>query len=109
MLAAVTSTHINSGSMIDIGPVRAAAQFTQDMLAILGLGSSEMNARANQGFFGRSRLGQDQQEEESMKPLPPTGEVIGAMVELRRAMRQLVLARNLKEKNCVHAAKQMKR
>lgn len=112
-LCAVTSTHMNSESMGDVGPVRAAAKYVSDTLGMLGVGSSKSSTTASHGIGERlwdegsgSEGGGDGN---GTSGLPPAREVIAAIVEVRRAMRQLVLARNLSSPKGAQEAKQMKR
>lgn len=93
------STHLHSGEVADLGPVRSAANYTAATLSLLGVGSGGgRGLTSGVGIGGRGHDGTV-----PTGPLPPTREIISAMVELRRAMRQAVLEHKLEN------AKQMKR
>lgn len=98
-LSALFSAHIVSADVGNLGPVRSAAKYTSDTLALLGLRSSGLGKEIGSlGIRGHEGEGAG-----VGVPLPPVREVVGAMVELRRAMRQTALKHKLEN------AKHMKR
>lgn len=69
-----------------MGPVASAVEYAAEMLSILGVGSS------TRGSLGLGREAWSKRGDvDSTEGLPPTRNVISAMVDLRRLVRKRVL------------------
>lgn len=92
-LCTLVSNHLNDLKGVDLAPAVSAANYAAETLALLGVGSSTGGARLRVGT-GRVGLGAAELAS-AVEALPPTREVIAAMVEFRRLVRKHVLERNL--------------